>query len=502
LKPLQHPIMKKTSIRRFIQRPRVLALTAGVAVLAAPAAYAQTAEEFQQLKAAVQQMQKTIDGLNAKIADLEKAKAAPPPQAPPAAAAVPATNALARTSVSLQTMEKIAEGQTVSVKSQTDYRRTLNDQQEAAARPKDYTLDPQYQGFIPVPNTPVLIKFNAKPHLDMTMDNQNTGNKYRFAPALFPLKGDPAYGGGEQFNVNANATQLRVDVRAPEMAGDFRFYYQNDFFGSDTSDMKYRLQHLYGQFYGFVGGFTYSVWEDPDIWPDTVDYEGPNSVIFARRPVAHYTYAFNDQWNATVGVEKPGFGVDGAANTLTSMPDLGFNARWEKSGVGHVQFSSLYRDLGARSATGDDQHVFGWGINLGAGLELGKRDSLQLLGVYGEGVGGLANDAFQSLDAAFSSGGSLEALPFYSAMIGLTHKWSDQWRSTASYGYVNVDNTLGQAATAYHFTHYASLNLIYQLRKHLSIGLEGLYGFKEARSGLDSGDIWRVQLGMVYSLFD
>jgi hypothetical protein len=26
-------------------------------------------------------------------------------------------------------------------------------------------------------------------------------------------------------------------------------------------------------------------------------------------------------------------------------------------------------------------------------------------------------------------------------MIGLTHKWSDQWRSTATYGYVNVDNT-------------------------------------------------------------
>jgi hypothetical protein len=472
--------------------------------MAAPGVSAQSAEEFQQLKNAVQQMQKTIDSLNAKINELEKAKAAPtpPPPAPAPAVTPAATNRLEATSKSYQTLEKIAEGQTVSTKSQVNYRGNLNDQQEPAPRPRDYTLDPEYRGFIPVPNTPVLIKFNAKPHLDMTADNKNTGDPYRFAPGLFPVKGDPNYGGGEQFNVNANGTQLRIDVRAPEMPGDFRFYYQNDFFGSDSKDMQYRLQHLYGQFYGFVGGFTYSLWEDPDVWPDTVDYEGPNSVIFARRPVAHYTYAFNDQWNATVGVEKPGFGVDGASHTITSMPDLGFNVRWEKSEVGHVQFSNLYRDLGARDALGNDHHEFGWGLNLGAGLDLGKRDTLQLLGVYGYGVGGLANDAFQPLDAAFSSTGTLEALPFWSAMVGFTHKWSDQLRSTATYGYVNVDNTGGQAPTAYHVSHYGSLNLVWQLRKHLSIGLEGLYGFKEAQSGVDSGDVWRVQLGMVYSFFD
>ena len=44
--------------------------------------------------------------------------------------------------------------------------------------------------------------------------------------------------------------------------------------------------------------------------------------------------------------------------------------------------------------------------------------------------------------------------------------------------------------------------VIQQLRKRLSLGLEGLYGIKEARNGVDSGDHWRIQLGMVYSLFD
>ena len=192
---------------------------------------------------------------------------------------------------------------------------------------------------------------------------------------------------------------MRLDVRAPDMAGNFRFYYQNDFFGDDQRDMRYRLQHIYGQLYGFKAGFTYGVWEDPDIWPDTVDYEGPNSVIFSRRPVAQYTHSWNENWNTTFGVEKPDIFVDvtsgpnAGGSTLTRTPDLGFNTRFEKAGFGHLQFSTLFRDLGATDSLGDDHHVFGWGVNLGAGLTLSERDSLQFLGVYGEGVGGQGNDA-------------------------------------------------------------------------------------------------------------
>jgi hypothetical protein len=461
------------------------------------------ASDIDDLKAKMKAMEQTMEEMKQKIADLEKQKA----QAPPAAG----TNALQAASPSMQTMEKVAEGQSIGTQSPVTYRGALNDQQEAASRPKDFTLDPTYRGFIPIPNTPALIKFNAKPHLDMISDNMNAGNQNRFVPASFPLQGTTAYGGGEQFHMNANATQLRLDVRAPELGGDFRFYYQNDFFGSgsDTGDMKYRVQHIYGQFYGFKAGFTYGVWEDPDSWPDTVDYEGPNAVIFARRPVAQYTVAWNENWNTTFGVEKPDIYVDlnsgpnAGGNMLTPMPDLGFNTRYEKAGLGHLQFSTMFRDLGAKDDAGRVQHVFGWGVNLSAGIDLTKNDSMQLLGVYGEGVGGMGNDtSFLNSDAAFKADGSLEALPYWSAVVGFTHRWNEQFRSTVTYGYVNLDNASGQSATFYHTSQYASANIVWQLRKHLSIGLEGLYGIQDARNGMDSGNHWRVQLGMVYSLFD
>src|SRR5215471_4786196 len=286
-----------------MKNPKALIIATALLVAGGVNAQAQQNPELDQLKNTVKSLEQSIEQLKQKIAELEKQKA----QAPPG------TNTLEANSPSIQTLEKVAAGQKISEKSPVTYRGALNDQQEAASRPKDYTLDPTYQGFIPVPNTPVLMKFNAKPHVDFISDNKNAGNQNRFVPAMFPLQGDPNYGGGEQFHATANASQLRLDVRAPDFAdGTFRFYYQNDFFGSgsDTGDMKYRVQHLYGQLYGFKGGFTYGVFEDPDSWPDTVDYEGPNAVIFSRRPVAQYTIAWDDNLNTTFGVEKPDIFVD------------------------------------------------------------------------------------------------------------------------------------------------------------------------------------------------
>ena len=107
--------------------------------------------------------------------------------------------------------------------------------------------------------------------------------------------------------MTAKGSSLSLDVRAPDMPGNFRFYYNNDFFGSG-SGMDYRLKQLYGQFYNVTAGFTYSIFEDPDVWPDTVDFEGPNSVIFARQATVRYMVPLNDQWQLNFGVEAAGVG--------------------------------------------------------------------------------------------------------------------------------------------------------------------------------------------------
>jgi hypothetical protein len=458
---------------------------------------------LEQLKAAMKEMQKNMEAMQKKINDLEQQQQKPP--VAPAAPVSPPAATIEQTSPSFQALQKVAEGRDIGTASPVAPRGGFNDQQEAAPRRNDLTLDPKYRGFIPVPNTPVLVKFNAKPHLDMMSDTRNSGNVDRFVTATIPVEGQSAFGGSEQFNVNARGSQIRVDVRAPEMTGNFRFYYQNDFFGSG-SGMSYRLQQMYGEFFNITAGFTYSCFEDPDAWPDTVDYEGPNGVVWARRALVRYMLPLNDHWELNFGVEAPSSEVDANSTTnsisqQTSAPDGTMNVRWEDPKWGHVQLGGVVRDIGARGSGVGNESVFGFGVNLSSSINVYKRDSAQLQLTYGEGIFRYLNDDFINNDAAFNSQNELKALPVYAVTVGYTHHWNDVFRSTASYGFVNIDNESSQGPDAYHQTHYGSLNLIWQLRKHLSVGLEGLYGKKEDQSGA-TGDVWRIQMGLVYSFFD
>ena len=399
-------------------------------------------------------------------------------------------------------------------------RNNLNDQQAPAPRPGNETLDPKYRGFFPIPNTPVIVMFNAKPRVDMMEDNRNSGNGDRFVTATIPVQGVPGngYGGGAQFNMNAKGSQLKVDVRAPDLPGNLRFYYQNDFYGSGSAAMNYRLQQLYGEFYNVTAGFTYSIFEDPDVWPDTVDYEGPNSAIFARQATVRYMLPLGDAWQLNFGVQQPSSQIDTAgplfgttATPVNHLPDGGMNVRWENAKWGHVQLATILRDIGAHNSNpvAGNQNVLGWGFNLSSSINVFGRDSVQAQLTGGKGVFAFCNDnftytnpdgGFNGGDAAYNNAGQLEAMTYLAPMVGYTHQWCDKFRSTASFGYVNLSNPPDETAAAYHETYYGSLNVVWQIRKRLSIGLEGLYGYKDQKNGLN-GDVWRIQTGLVYSLF-
>ena len=455
---------------------------------------AQSSSEIEQLKSAMQQMQKTMAEMQQKISKLEREKSA---------MAAPGTNGAEGVSFLPPSKPIIPHASAIA------NRDNMNDQQEAAPRLNDLTLDPQFRGFIPIPNTPALIKFNAKPRLDLMEDNQNSGNPDRFVTATIPMNHTPSSGGGEQFNMTAKGSSLSLDVRAPNIPGDFRFYYNNDFFGSG-SGMNYRLKQLYGQFYNVTAGFTYSIFEDPDVWPDTVDFEGPNSMIFARQATVRYMLPLCAQWQLNFGIQDPASEVDNTgansdASNVDHLPDGGFNLRWEDAKRGHVQFATIFRDVGANSPTTGQQNVFGWGLNLSTSLNLLEHDTVQAQITYGQGIFHFCNDnftynGFNGGDAAYNNAGELNPLTYLAPMVGYTHQWSEKFRSTATFGYVNLQNESAQDPAAYHEAYYGSANLVWQLRKRLSVGLECLYGYNTQNSG-SYGDVWRVQTGIAYSLF-
>ena len=384
-------------------------------------------------------------------------------------------------------------------------RGNLNDQQESAPRADGQTLDPKYRGFIAIPDTPAFIKFNAKPRVDMTMDNRNSGDDNRFITAKIPVKSDPAHGGGGVFNINAKGSQLSFEVIAPTVEGSPRFFYQNDFYGAGSGEFPYRVRHLYGQVHNIIVGMTFSVFEDPDVWPDTVDYEGPNSATFARRPLGRYMIPLDPEWQVNIGIEQPESEIDNTGDpngsAVNHWPDVGANIRWENKEWGHFQGALIMRQLAYNGELTGNQRTFGWGINLSAVIAALPSGTAQVQFTFGEGIFRYVNDDFVNNDAAFDSDGDLQPIPCKAVMLGYTHRWNEEWRSTASYGYVSLDNEASQGATAYHKTNYASANVVWQIRKKLSLGLEGLYGSKEQNDG-DTGNVFRIQFGLVYTLFD
>jgi hypothetical protein len=172
---------------------------------AAPAADAASAE-VEELKQQVRILQQRLEQMEQR--EKERAAEARPAAAAPGAAAV--TTAA----------EPPLTGATGEVKS----RGTLRNEQEAAPRPDDLLLDPQFRGFTRIPNTKVIIKFNAKPRTDITLDTENAGDDNRFVTAKIPVHGHVDHGGDPRFNINAKGSELRIDVRAPEIAGKPRFY--------------------------------------------------------------------------------------------------------------------------------------------------------------------------------------------------------------------------------------------------------------------------------------
>ena len=110
------------------------------ALLAAGGSSSQAqSSELDALKAAMQTMQKNMEEMQQKINKLEQAKAA----------ASQASTNLEQASPSIQTVERVALGETIGEASPVTHRSALDDNQEAAPRPDDLTLDPSIRVIFP-----------------------------------------------------------------------------------------------------------------------------------------------------------------------------------------------------------------------------------------------------------------------------------------------------------------------------------------------------------------
>jgi hypothetical protein len=141
---------------------------AALGIITAVKIQAQTSDtsELDDMKAKIQIMQTNMDEMQERIDQLEEEKAQ-------------------QKQSSTNMGQPSATGEVEGVASPVPDRGDLNDQQAAAPRLNNETVYPNYPGYVPIPFTPALIQFNAKPRLDMMLDNRNSGNPDRSSPPRY-----------------------------------------------------------------------------------------------------------------------------------------------------------------------------------------------------------------------------------------------------------------------------------------------------------------------------
>ena len=452
----------------------------------------------------MQEMAKTIQVLQNRVADLEKKEAVKKKEEIAAPGGAPAAKPSAVAVGAPFAPQPVTTGT-----SNTTDRHTFLDDQWPAPRVDNAPIDPSLKGFLQIPGTRTIIKLGGSARLDAIADDSNNGNPNEFIPSSFPVPGQTGAGGPSRSQVQAKASRVTFELRRPAgESNNLRVYYENDFFGDSSSGtMTYRLRHFYGQAWNVLVGQTFSNFMDVDAFPDTIDFEGPNGLVNVRQAQVRYTQPFLDtrlqlafaveQPNSQINTSNPAYGS--GANTVNRAPDLTAHVRYEDKKLGHIQLSGIYRYL-AFDNDDDGQGVSGWGVSLTGEVNLFAHDALTFEGTYGEGIARYIQDpSGQNEDAALDDNGVLRALPAWGVAVGYTHQWIPKWKSTVSYGYANVDTENSNGQFAFDHSNYVSANLIYQWSPSFRLGLEYLYGTNEVRNGA-SHDGQRLNFVVKYDL--
>ncbi len=97
---------------------------------------------------------------------------------------------------------------------------------------------------------------------------------------------------GEDGHFFSGVRQSRFGVRAyvGTPIGELKTVFEYELFGTgvDAGQTTFRLRHAYGELGHFGAGQTWSPFMDPDVFPNSIEYWGPNGMVFFRNVQARW----------------------------------------------------------------------------------------------------------------------------------------------------------------------------------------------------------------------
>jgi hypothetical protein len=319
----------------------------------------------------------------------------------------------------------------------------------------------------------------------------------------------------------AGVRQTRFGVKAfvPSAWGEVRTIFEFELFGTgvDAGQTTFRLRHAWVEVGSLGAGQTNSPFMDGDVFPNSIEYWGPNGMVFFRNVQLRWTPWSDDSGSRfVVALERPGASADqgiyddrielDGIRGHFELPDV--SAHWRHQGDwGHFQAAGILRWIEWEDHLEDEFDLAGdatgWGINLSTNVKFGPH-VLRASATFGEGIQNYMNDAPIDIGIESNAGDPRRpiegvALPMTAGVAFLDLNWSSSWTSTVGYSFLDMDNSDGQAANAFNKGQYALANILYYPIPNLMLGPELQWIDRENfRDGFSSDDV-RIQFSVRYN---
>src|SRR5262245_2966224 len=122
---------------------------------------------------------------------------------------------------------------------------------------------------------------------------------------------DNEFGADGHWLASVKQTRFGVKTSTPTGLGDLKTTFEFELFGTgdDAGQTTFRLRHAYGELGQFGAGQTWSPFMDIDIFPNSIEYWGPNGMVFFRNVQLRWMPIQGDT-RLTVALERPGASAD------------------------------------------------------------------------------------------------------------------------------------------------------------------------------------------------
>jgi hypothetical protein len=219
----------------------------------------------------------------------------------------------------------------------------------------------------------------------------------------------------------------------------------------------------------------------------------------------------------TIALERPGASADQGVyagrielqdvKPRFPLPDLSAEYRYGQK-WGYLEIAGIVRRIEWKDQGADafdlGGSATGWGVNLSSNLNVTANDVARFQFLYGKGIENYMNDAPEDIGIESNGNNAVTpvkgvALPVSGVVAFLDHTWNPKFSSTVGYSMVDIDNSEGQAPSAFNRGDYALGNVAYYPVPGVMTAVELQWGKRTNNTDGFTSDIMKLQFSFKYN---